>query len=579
MRLISVNVGLPQEIEWRGQTVRTSIFKKPVSGQIFAGRLNLEGDGQADLIGHGGEHRALMVYQKEAYNFWKSLLGRDNIVYGQFGENLTVEDLPDNEVCIGDRYRIGTALFEVTQPRVTCYKVGISLGADDLPFLMVKHKRPGFYLRVLIEGYVQAGDTIHKIQPGAEGMTVAQISDLLYLNDHPQELLLRALKIPALSWGWQDSFRKLLQTAIQPDINENDGKAGLSVPKTEWSGFRDFKISKTERITETIRAFELEPKEVSAPISFIPGQYIAALIYVKGENLGLIRSYSLCGSSDNPVLRIAVKKIDNGKVSRHMHEELKIGDTIGISMPRGTFTMDPMQRHIAFFSAGVGVTPFLPMLYKIASSKGPEKIWWVHSCRNSDNEAFRTEIKSLNDQIPNLQRLMIYSSPLEKDILGSDYDLKGRINTEAINDLQLPGDTEIYICGPLGYNDKVTEALSPNVISPSQIHSEQFIPLKETKRNHSDLIAQPNNSPAKNISFLKSNLRIAWEDSFKSILELAENYGIPVNWSCRAGICRRCQTSILSGETSYAIEPLSPLPESQVLICCSRPVTDIVLDL
>ncbi len=134
-RLLSVNVGLPRDIQWRGRTVHTGIWKDPVPGRCRARRLNLDGDGQGDLAGHGGEQRAVFVYQIESYRHWQEQLRRADFVYGQFGENFTVEGLADDEVCIGDRYRIGSASFEVTQPRVTCYRVGIRLNEPRMPAL------------------------------------------------------------------------------------------------------------------------------------------------------------------------------------------------------------------------------------------------------------------------------------------------------------------------------------------------------------------------------------------------------------------------------------------------------------
>ena len=167
-KLLSVNVGLPREIAWQGKVVRTAIWKHPVSGRVFARRLNLDGDGQADLKGHGGEQRAVMVYQLEAYRYWERELGRNDFEYGQFGENFTVEGLPDDEVCIGDRYRIGTAVFEVTQPRVTCYRLGIRMNNPEMASLLVSHRKPGFYFRVITEGEVGAGDEIQKIADGPD---------------------------------------------------------------------------------------------------------------------------------------------------------------------------------------------------------------------------------------------------------------------------------------------------------------------------------------------------------------------------------------------------------------------------
>ena len=143
-RLLSVNVGLPRDIEWNGRTVHTGIWKDPVLGRCRVGRLNLEGDRQGDLAGHGGEQRAVFVYQIESYRYWQEQLKRTDFVHGQFGENFTLEGLPDDTVCIGDRYRIGSALFEVTQPRVTCYRVGIRMNEPRMPALLTSSGRPGF---------------------------------------------------------------------------------------------------------------------------------------------------------------------------------------------------------------------------------------------------------------------------------------------------------------------------------------------------------------------------------------------------------------------------------------------------
>ncbi len=156
-RLLSLNVGLPRDVTWNGKTVRTGIWKSPVKERRMVRKLNIDGDGQGDLAGHGGEQRAVFVYQMDSYHYWEHFLGRSDFSFGQFGENFTVEGLPDDEVCIGDQYRIGAAVFEVTQPRVTCYRVGIRMNEPRMPSLLVAHHRPGFYFRVLQEGEVGAG--------------------------------------------------------------------------------------------------------------------------------------------------------------------------------------------------------------------------------------------------------------------------------------------------------------------------------------------------------------------------------------------------------------------------------------
>ena len=215
VRLLSVNVGLPRDIAWHGQTVHTGVWKDPVQGRRLVRQLNVEGDGQGDLSGHGGEQRAVFVYQMDSYHYWESFLGRSDFIFGQFGENFTVEGLADNEVCIGDRYRIGDAIFEVTQPRVTCYRVGIRTNEPRMPALLVAQHRPGFYFRVLQEGEVGAGDEIVKITDGPERLSVAEIDALLYLPGHSSERLQRALRVPALSKGWQSSFEAMLQQDLK----------------------------------------------------------------------------------------------------------------------------------------------------------------------------------------------------------------------------------------------------------------------------------------------------------------------------------------------------------------------------
>ena len=210
-RLLSVNVGLPRNIAWQEKTVHTAVWKAPVQGRRMVRRLNIDGDGQGDLAGHGGEHRAVFVYQIDSYRYWQRQLSRSDFTYGQFGENFTVDGLSDEEVCIGDRYRIGDALFEVTQPRVTCYRVGIRMNEPQMAALLVAHGKPGFYLRVLEEGEVEAGDEIVQVEAGSERMTVSEVNALLYMPGHPKSQLEHALRIPALSAGWRASFQALLE--------------------------------------------------------------------------------------------------------------------------------------------------------------------------------------------------------------------------------------------------------------------------------------------------------------------------------------------------------------------------------
>ena len=237
--LVAVNVGLPVDVPWKGSTVHTGIWKRPVEGRRVVRPLNIDGDGQGDLAGHGGVHRAVLVYQLDSYRYWEAHLGRSDLTHGAFGENFTVDGLADDEVRVGDRYRIGGALFEVSQPRVTCYRVGIRLDEPRMPALLVAHRRPGFYMRVLSEGVVQAGDAIVKVASGPEGVTIADVDALLYLHDHPRDELLRALGVDALSPGWKASLAALLeQVDAGGPATGNPGLTTVAGPPPAWDGFR-----------------------------------------------------------------------------------------------------------------------------------------------------------------------------------------------------------------------------------------------------------------------------------------------------------------------------------------------------
>jgi MOSC domain-containing protein YiiM len=290
--LRSVNVGLPKNVKWRGRTVYTAVWKAPVDGPVMVRRLNVDGDGQGDLGGHGGEQRAVFVYQLGSYKYWQELLGRDDFTFGQFGENFTVDGLPDDEVCIGDQYRIGEAMFEVTQPRVTCYRVGIRMGDPRIPALLVEHRRPGFYLRVLHEGRVRAGDEIVKVADGPQRMTVAEVDALLYLPGHPRARVERALRIPALSPGWQASFR-----AILDEPESGTGNAGLAAapPPPAWPGFRPLRVTAIEPESATISSVRLaDPTGAPVPAA-LPGQFLTIRLLPDPAGPHLLRGYSLSG--------------------------------------------------------------------------------------------------------------------------------------------------------------------------------------------------------------------------------------------------------------------------------------------
>jgi ferredoxin-NADP reductase/MOSC domain-containing protein YiiM/ferredoxin len=571
-RLLSVNVGVPREIEWEGKTVRTAIWKEPVAGPRMVRRINIDGDDQADRLAHGGEHRAVFVYQIESYRYWERELGRDDFTCGQFGENFTVEGLPDDEVCIGDRYRIGEALFEVTQPRVTCYRVGIRMNEPSMPTLLVAHHRPGFYFRVLEEGLVQAGDEIAKAADGPERLTVAQIDALLYLPNKSRPLLERALRVPALSEGWQGSFRELLD------------KADRGTPAAPaWTGFRPLRVAEIRRESSTITSFLLVPTEDAAPTPVAaPGQYLTVRVRPDAD-VQLTRSYSLSDVPDERGYRISVKR--EGAGSRYLHDHVQVGDLLDVAAPRGNFVLRTGTRPVVLISAGVGATPVLAMLHALAREHSTRPVWWLHGARNHDEHAFGAEVDELLAALPGSRRLVAYSRPADVETPALDHDLSGRLELTVMEQAGVPKDAEYYLCGPDGFMRAIAAALAARGVAPERIATEVFGAVASYSSGivkGADRAPHAPDGPLGSgpiVTFSRSNLAVPWDDRYPSLLDLAEACDVPVGFGCRNGTCHNCESSLLAGEVTYDTEPLEPPPDGRVLVCSSRPSSEVTLDL
>lgn len=208
--LVSVNVGGPREVEWHGQTVLTSIWKAPVAGAVRAGSLNLAGDKQSDLSVHGGIDKAVYAYPSEHYAWWRKELPGVDLPWGAFGENLSTRGLLEDNVRIGDRLRIGTAEFVVTQPRMPCFKLGIRFGDPLMVKRFLASGRSGFYVKVAKEGEVAAGDTIELLAQQEDGVSVAEIAALHELQNADRDLLRKAIAQPDLAESWREHFRQRL---------------------------------------------------------------------------------------------------------------------------------------------------------------------------------------------------------------------------------------------------------------------------------------------------------------------------------------------------------------------------------
>jgi ferredoxin-NADP reductase/MOSC domain-containing protein YiiM/ferredoxin len=580
--LLSVNVGMPQDVAWQGRTVHTAVWKKPVVGPRMVRRLNIDGDGQGDLAGHGGEQRAVFVYQTESYRYWQDQLGRDDFEYGQFGENFTVQGLADDQVCIGDRYQIGGAVFEVTQPRVTCFRVGIRMNDARMPALLVSHHRPGFYFRVLTEGPVEAGQEIVKLASGPEAMTVAEMDGLLYLPGHPRQQLLRALRIPALSPGWQASFQEMLDQSGTPA-----GNAGLTdeSPPPAWPGFRPLAVTGIDRETDTVISLRLtDPGGKNVPAA-LPGQFLTLRVHPDPAQPPLLRSYSLSGSPGAPGYRISVKREEHGAASQFLHTRVRAGDTLEVAAPRGTFTLRPGQEPVLLISAGVGATPVLAMLHALAAAQSSRDIWWLHSSRSRADEPFAAESRALLAALPTAHRHICYSNPGPDDVQGRDYDTAGRLTPPVLAALDLPRDADAYLCGPTAFMADISAALAAAGFQAARIRTEVFGAGPSQTPGIAPVPARPPHPPAgqpgtgPQVTFARSDLNARWDTGYGSLLEFAEACDVPVRWSCRAGVCHTCETAVISGTVRYDPAPVDDPADGSILICCSQPGDDLVLDL
>src|SRR5277367_2624359 len=474
-RLLSVNVGLPRDIPWQGKTVHTAVWKEPVQGRRMVRRLNIDGDGQGDLAGHGGEHRAVFVYQIDSYHYWQDQLHRTDFTYGQFGENFSVDGLSDGEVCIGDHYRIGSALFEVSQPRVTCYRVGIRMNEPQMAALLVAHGKPGFYFRVLEEGEVEAGDEILQVAAGPERMTVAEVDALLYMPGHPAGELERALRIPALSAGWRASFQALLD-GMQGSgaMAGNPGLSPAAAPPPAWTGFRPLRVSQKIRESSRVTSLVLEPTDEHPVKAGLPGQFIVVRLKPAPDGPILLRSYSLSGAPSDDRYRISVKREPGGAAGAYIDTQIQVGHIVEASAPRGGFTLRPGDGPVVLLSAGVGATPVLAMLHSLAAGASPREVWWIYGTHDGSDHPFAAESRSLLKALAHSRSHIRYSSPGLADRPGDHFVAPGRLDLHVLQELTVPRDADFYLCGPPVFMSDLTVDLAAWGVAAGHIHTETF---------------------------------------------------------------------------------------------------------
>ena len=582
MKVVSVNVSMPRTVDHQGRQVSTGIYDEPVTGRVMVRKLNVDGDGQADLTVHGGANKAVYVYDLGNLNFWRQKLGRDDLGYGHFGENFTVEGMPDDRIHIGDVFRIGGALLEVTQPRLPCFKLEMKMDMPGFSRQFITSGRLGFYFRVIEEGEVGTGDPIELVQTGLEKITVWEMAQLYYFDYNNHEKIRRLLQIPALPPDWIRAFEEILASA---------GERGKKrkTPEGAWKGFRNFIVDKKVPESQTITSYYLVPEDGEPLPVYMPGQFLTFRLSIPGHPKPVIRNYSLSESPSHPeYYRVTIKREPHPEEpevmsgSNYFHDLVEPGTRLQVAASRGDFFLNPQEETpVVVISGGVGLTPLISMLNAIVDSGKNRPTWFIHGTRNGIHHAMCKHMRRAAAENDNITVHIRYSQPRPEDVEGRDYDSIGHLNVDLLIELLPNKDMDFYLCGPPPFMNSMLKELWGWGVAESRIRFELFGPaalLQEGTRARRGKKKKTSEEEAFEIAFSESGITAKWNPEYENLLEFAEDQGIFPDFSCRSGICHTCQYELMKGKVDYNFQPLDPPYPGQVLLCCARPRSNLVIE-
>ena len=449
--------------------------------------------------------------------------------------------------------------------------------------LLVSHHRPGFYFRVLEEGQVGVDDEVVKVADGPERITVADIDGLLYLPNPSREQLERSLRVPALSPGWKTSLK-----AIAEQKTSEGGNPGLKAavgPPPAWPGFRPLPVARADREAANVVSLSFEQPDGTPLPAALPGQFVVLRLRTIPNGPRLLRNYSMSGMPGAMTYRISVKRETSGVVSSYLYDYVQAGDILEVSAPRGRFILRAGDTPVVLLSAGIGATPVLAMLHSLASAASRREVWWIYGARNRAEHPFARESRGLLQTLVNSRSHIVYSKPDSGDEPGVDYDSVGHVDATLLDRLGVTRDADFYLCGPPSFLKQLTQGLKTSGVDSIRLHTEVFGPEAPitpgiARTSHPPVHApagQPGAGPQ--ISFTRSGLTVPWDSRFSSLLELAEACDVPVQWSCRTGVCHTCECALIGGVVQYRPDPLEAPATGNVLICCSKPSGDVEIDL
>jgi ferredoxin-NADP reductase len=347
-----------------------------------------------------------------------------------------------------------------------------------------------------------------------------------------------------------------------------------------WKGFEPLRVVAIHDESEDVRSFVLaSARNVPLP-EFRAGQHVAVRLKVGG--FPQTRLFSLSNDPRTARWRISVKREQGGLVSHQLHRHVRVGDEIEVSAPRGTFGLQEGEHTVVLLSAGVGVTPLLSMLHALASARSPREVWWVHGARDGRHHSFNSEAAGLIGALPVGRAHVVYSRPRREDVIGAGYDEAGHVNVEMLSRLGISRDADFYLCGPAGFLATIASQLQQTWgVDPSRVRSEVFGVAKSATTASQPRSPTPPTlaGDGPRVTFARSGVVVRWSGAQPSLLDLAEACGVVTQWSCRSGVCQRCECPLIAGAVSYAPEPIAIPSDGSILLCCARPAEDVELDL
>jgi len=417
-------------------------------------------------------------------------------------------------------------------------------------------------------------------------MTVADINALLYSPDHPRDRLERALRIEALSPGWRLSLEALLQSQAATGRSGNAGLAPAAAAHPAAPGFRPLVVMAIDQESADVLSLTMQSRDGQPLPTALPGQYVVMRLPRTPGDAPLFRSYSLSGPSSAERYRISLKIEPNGAAGSYVREHVRVGDALDVSSPRGSFIPQPGERPVVLLSAGIGATPVLAMLHALAAARSTRQVLWVYAARDGQHHPFAAEVSRLMLSLAHGRRYVCYSRPDSRDRIGEDFDASGHLSQSVLDEIGIPREADVYLCGPARFMADMRKALAATGVTPERIHielfngSEPMTPGVVGAATRAPHVPKGDADSGPLVSFARSGIAAHWNASaYQSILELAEACDVPVRWSCRTGVCHNCESGLVSGAVAYEPQPFDRPADGNLLVCCSQPIRDVVIDL